>query len=386
MKFLGLMVLSFILIFAFGCAQKSEPAVQEPSAPVVEQPKANITEAQPAPCSTGNVVQKDECYLSLAKSKSDPQICMNIYSTEKLDGCYAIFANSSLELCKKITDAGVKADCLTQNAKAQKSEGICSLIVNMDRQKACLANIVPRCMLLNIEERSLCTALEKKDYTACDSDACLQAYALNTSDSNACGRITRENERLYCMALVDKTVETCNQASIAAMRDWCAQHAAETLDNLDGCGIATSGTGYSNDCYLYFAVKRGNSTTCRKASPEERRDDCYTNYSIQTKTVDACSKVVESLNKIGCYYKAARMNYMPSLCNPLGIESQRRDCYSMSILNDVGPVASDCAGVDSLDWKDKCYGAAAGKSYNQTLCGFIRPGSDKDMCDSRFGS
>ena len=388
MKFLGLIIVSFVLIFAFGCAQKGEPALQEPLPPIVEQtaPVTTTPAVQAAPCSTGNVLQKDECYLALAKSKSDAEICVNIYSTVKLDSCYAFFADSNLEICKKITSPEMRAECLAKNAQAQKSESICNLIEDMGKRTECLRGIVPRCMLLNIEDRPLCEALEKKDYTACTSDACLQAYALNTSDKDACGRITKENEALYCMALVDKTVETCNQASIAPMKDWCVQHAAETLDSLDGCGLATPGTSYSNDCYLYFAVKRGDSVICRKVLAEERRDDCYTNYSIQTKTVDACTKVVESLNKVGCYYKAARMNYMPSLCNLLTTEGQRTSCYSMSILNELGPVASDCAGVDSPDWKDKCYGTAASKSYNQTLCGFIRPGSDKDLCDSRFGS
>jgi hypothetical protein len=383
--FLAASVVALMLLF--GCAQKPEPTVNEPPAPPIA-PANNGTALEPqAPCTSGNVLQKDDCFLALAKSKSDPQLCKSIYSVEKLDACYAIFANSSLEACKKIIEGGIREGCLAQNAKRLKSEEVCGLIADVDKRQSCLAQILPRCMLLNIEKRALCSALEKNDYSLCANDtACLEEYARNASDKNACYAISEDKDKYYCLAMLDGTAQTCREASLSAARDWCAEKTAIELGNVDGCDVATAGSDYRNNCYLYFAVKGKDSLICRKAAPEERRDDCFVNYSVQTQTVDACPKVAETLNRISCYYRAARENRMPSLCNPLQQEGQRRDCYSMGIFNDAGPVVSDCQDVDSPDWKDKCFRTAASKTYNQTLCGFIRPGSDKDYCDNLFGN
>ncbi len=385
--FLFIAVSVVALMLLLGCAQKSEPTVNEPPAAPALPPENKTVDAQPQPpCSSGNVLQKDECFLALAASKSDPQVCKNIYSVDKLDACYFVFANESLEICKKITQTSLREICLAQNARLSKSEEICGLIADMGKRQECLGQILPRCMLLNIEKRPLCYALEKNDYSLCEGNiACLQEYAKNTTDKNACGAITDEKERYYCLAMLEGSAQTCKQASLPAIRDWCAQKTAIALGNVNGCAVAAEGTDYRNNCYLYFAIKENDSTICKLSAPEERRDDCYVNYSVRTKTVDACPKVVETLNRISCYYRAARENFMPSLCNPLQIEGQRRDCYSMSILNDNGPVPSDCQSVENLDWKDKCYRNAAYKTYNQTLCGFIRPGSDKDYCENLFG-
>ena len=96
--------------------------------------------------------------------------------------------------------------------------------------------------------------------------------------------------------------------------------------------------------------------------------------------------MINSLVVITCYRNAAIKNKMPSLCNPLAIEANRRDCYAGSILYiEGGPVPSDCASVDSIDWKGKCYYRAALSTYNSTLCGFIDDSSlDKKDCTDLF--
>ncbi len=385
MKALAIAVLSLSILLLFaGCAQKQEPNVQEPVVPPQNETLNNSTQAPSAPCSSGNPVQKDDCFLALAASSQDAQVCRNIYSIDTLNGCYALFAGNSLDICKKITDTAMRGDCLAKNAQAQKSEEICNLIADMDKRTECLGGILGRCMALNVEERALCSALEKKDSGLCDTPACLRAYALNMSDKVACMKIADEKSRLSCEAVVDRSADDCSLASVTPIRDWCVRNASIELDQMY-CSGATDGSDYRNSCYLYFAVEKKNSTICTNIGLEWSRDDCYVNYSVQTATIESCPKVVATNNRVGCYYKAAGINRMPSLCNSLQNGAWRTNCYSISITGESGPVPSDCFGVDSPDWKDQCYRASAIKTNSQAYCTAMRPGSAQDECNSLFG-
>lgn len=389
-----LLVLSIFMLFSFGCIQKpSEPSVVEP--PVVEPPKANTTVAEP--CSAGNIVQKDACFASLAASKSDPEICRNIYSVTIMDSCYAAFAYTNLEICKRVNDAELRSVCLTTNAKSKNSEaseGICNLIDNAEARAACLKQVVPPCRLvLDPDQRALCVAFEKNDYTFCTSDYCFSQYAENRSDSNACNLISSPAEKYACAAVVKKDVGECKNAPVSPVQDYCVELASIRLENVNGCDLATAGSDYRNRCYLYFAVEGRRGSTCNLAEPEfsvgigTSKYWCYEQYAIQAADVSVCPKILESQSRIGCYYTAAKKNRMPSLCNPLGNAAWMKDCYAGSILYvEGGPVPSDCENVQDSTWKDKCYYKSALATANSTLCGFITPGnSDRDSCDSAFG-
>lgn len=389
-----LLVLSAVMLFSFGCAQKpSEPNVAEP--PAVEPPKGNATVAEP--CSTGNIVQKDECFAALAKSGSDPEICKNIYSVEKLDSCYSYFANSSLEVCREVTDSEMRAGCLTANAKrlnSEESESVCNLIDNAGMRAGCLKQVVPPCrLILDPDQRALCIAFEKNDYTFCTSDICFSKYAENRSDPNACNLVNNSAERYSCLAVVKNDVGECKNAALAPVQDYCVELAAKRLGSVNGCDLATAGSDYRNRCYLYFAVKERQGSICTRAEPEfsvgigTSKYWCYEQYASQAADVSVCPKILESQSRIGCYYTAAKKNRMPSLCNPLNNAAWMKDCYSGSILYvEGGPVPTDCENVQDQAWKDKCYYKAALAAANSTLCGSITPGtSDKDSCDEAFG-
>ncbi len=388
------LALSLLLVFAFGCtAQRGGSSVQEP--PVVAPPSENVT-VTAQPCSSGNIVQKDDCFAALARSKSDPEICRNIYSVGTMDSCYSAFAYDNLSICKRITDAELRSVCLTTNAKrinSSESESICGLIDNVDARATCLKQVVPPCQLvLDPDQRALCIALEKNDYNFCTGDSCFAQYAVNRSDANACNLIQSAASKYACIAVVKKDVGECKMAQLAPVQDYCIEMAAEKLGILEGCGLATSGSDYSNRCYLYFAVKGKQSSICASVEPEfsigsgTSRYWCYSEYALRTSNTGACAKITESLNRISCYYNAAASNSMPSLCNPLSVDSQRRDCYAKGVQTLRGPVPSDCQFVDDNVWKDKCFYKAAIATANRTLCGFIAPSSpDRGSCDSSFG-
>ncbi|VVC00921.1 Uncharacterised protein [uncultured archaeon] len=390
-----LFILSIALLVSLGCVQKPETTVNEPPAVVPANNITNATVAPSSPCSSGNIVQKDDCFAALAASKRDASICTNIYDVGKLDSCYALFANIDLETCKKISDATMRADCLTENAKRMKSQDACSLIGAEDKKAACLKSVLPECMqIIEPEKRDLCLALEKNDYTQCKEDWCFMRYALNRSDGNACALITSPTDEYTCKAIVKNDVGECKKASLEAIQDVCIKNASIALGNQDGCDLATEGSTYRNSCYLYFAVKSQDSSICAKAYPEftlmigSSRNWCYQQYANQTADASVCPKVTETINRITCYRDAAIQNRMPSLCNGLWTEAMKGDCYAATILYDQrGPVATDCQNVPSLDWKDKCFYRVAYVTYNQTYCSFVRDGTpDRASCDALFGS
>jgi len=382
-----LAILAISMLLLFGCAQQAPPVT-------VEEP--NTTEAPPAvknstvsksPCTGGNIVQNDNCLSSLAIEKSDPSRCMGIYDTGKLDLCLAHFANSSLELCKQITGSELRFSCLAANAISGKSEEICNMIDNTEAAAECLRKVMPPCMLISDEsERSLCIALDKRDFSYCKGDACLEAYAINQSSETACGAITQQVGRYYCLAMVKKSIAACKDAPFQPIQDACIEAASEAMDDLGGCSLATDGSDYRNSCYLHFAVKNRDPSICQRPLYETQRDECYKNYSIGTATTAACPKVVESTGRIDCYFKAAKINRKPSLCNLVGTADNLNTCYAGAILYPAsGPVPSDCPDVASTDWRDKCYYQSARSTYNSTYCALMTDGaSDKRNCEALF--
>ena len=392
MMFRNFAIVSLLaMLLLFGCAQKSAPAVQE----TVKEP-AQVAPVSQEPCKGGNVVQNDECFLSLAKQKSDAAICVNIYSVDKLDACYASFANADVEICKKITNAGMRAGCLTENAKREKSASMCELIGDEALRFACLKEVMPPCssaLMPDENERAACLAFEKKDYTLCTNDACFLKYAIGMESTDACGRISVQSDRFYCLAMVKNSTSECANAGLAPVRSACAEKAAEMLDDMGGCTVAETGSDYQNRCYLHFAVERSDSSICQKVEPEfsvgvgTSRYWCYAEYAAEKADISVCPKIGETLNRISCYYQAAKRNRMPSLCNLVGRENQMSDCYAGSILYlDSGPLPSDCASVASLTWKNKCYYISAKATDDKSLCALIGEGPDKSSCDLLFGT
>lgn len=383
-----LAMLAISLLFAFGCAQQKNPPVVGPEQPPVPTVQNETRPApSPQPCSSGNVVQKDECFSTFAKSEGDVKYCQNIYSVETMDSCYAFFANSSLEACKKITDAQTRFGCLYANALKAKSDVICKLIEN-DRLRAdCLKDVVPPCMLIMDEnKRSLCLALEKGDASVCWNDWCFLEYAKNRTDANACGGIKAEFYRYACAAIAKNDVMLCKLAAQSPVQDACIENASIALGSPEGCDLATPGSSYANGCHLYFAVENNDSKYCRKPAQEEQRDQCYSDFANRTADISACPKIINSLNRIVCYRIAAIGNRMPSLCNQIGTNTNMRDCYAASTLYvDAGPVPSDCQDVADGDWRNKCYLRAAIKTANATLCTFVGDGPDKGDCEDIFG-
>jgi hypothetical protein len=380
----ALALVSAMLLLLAGCPQKppSTSVVVPQPEPSTEQPQQAATE----PCSQGNILQNDDCFLELAKAKNDVAICRRIYSIERLDSCLYQFS-SDLGICKEITNASLRAGCLSKIAAKEKSEAICSLIENSEARLSCLKQVLPPCMLISEEkERNLCLALDKGDYTLCSSDSCFFAYAINKSDTDACVLIGVEADRFACQAVVAGDVSICKGASLSLKQDACIEEAAIILEDSGACDLATARGTYRNRCYNHFAVLYRNMDLCRLADPETARDDCYKNYSMEVGDTSSCPRIIETNNRRTCYYDSASANRMPSLCNPLSARLDRDNCYSRGmLLPDIGPVPLDCPNVNVTLWRDKCYYEAATHTSDASYCNNITPGKDQADCLFQLG-
>jgi hypothetical protein len=382
-----ILLLAFALLFSLGCAQQAKsPQVNEEAQEQGNASSMNAREAEEQPCSSGNVLQKDECFASLAKKSMDQKYCRNIYSIDKLDECYFLFAGSDLEACKKISNPQMKWNCLLANAKMEKSEEICRLIENDSMRAECLKAVLPPCMLiLDESKRALCFAVEKGNPSLCTNDWCLFEYAKNKTDPSACGLISQEFARYACTAIVKGEISICSLSEKEPLRDACYMNYSIETGTPSGCDLATAGSSYANSCYLHFAVKYNDAKYCKKPLQEGQRDECYSDFAKLTANASACSKVINTLNKLGCYRAAAIWNRMPSLCNDIETAIGMRDCYAASILYvDAGPLPSDCKNVKNDDWRNKCYYIAAIKENNGTYCEFASDGPDKEECNKIF--
>lgn len=375
------------LVFAAGCAQKPQPILTEPP---ITPPQGNGAEVATAICTEGNVVQKDECFFLAAKTEGNFSLCQRIYSIDRMDDCYLLFSDTGFEVCGKISDSEKKSACLLKNALRLKNDDICNLIENSDKRADCLAKVVPPCMLImDLENRTLCQALEKSDYNLCTTDNCLMEYAKQKSSAGACNLVGENVQKYTCLAIVGENVRVCKEAGVVA--DTCIEKASIALDDLAGCDLATQGSTYANRCYLHFAVKENNPDICKKATPEfnimmsTSRNWCYGQFANITANVSVCPRVTETINRILCYMDAAKGNRMPSLCNQLATQSERSSCQAAVINSDAGPLFSDCQHVNIDDWKNKCYFRIAKSAYNSSICELIGPGPDKDSCNDLFG-
>lgn len=386
LAFVGL----FLLLSACIQTPRQEPIAPTPSEPVVvapTPPPKTETPAAPSQCASGSILDKDDCFSSLASSSGSIDWCSHIYSTDTKDACVYKFAQSNGTLCSRIFGSALRSDCYSADAKAKRDFKLCELVGDEVKRAACLRELTPPCLLLpEGDARSTCLAIEKSDYSVCGGTECILAYALNKSDSAACGQIpaTEPAAKAACNAIARHDASYCERDGNSVVADYCYQIYAKRTDTLAACDLATLGSPYRNDCYNYFASKMLDQTICKKAAPEELRDQCYMNYSITTSSPQACEKVINSLNRAKCYITTAKVNGNPAAC--LGLYYQdRKNCYNIVFSGTGVSNPAYCAQIDDSLWKDKCYINAAEIFKNASLCKFVIDPDQNAKCLVPFG-
>jgi hypothetical protein len=383
--------ISFLLLFLFlGCAQKQNGQTKVEEKPTVEEKSSQIESQkteEKTNCATGNVLQRDECFFSLAKNNSNPDLCKNIYSIDKIDECYLYFAEKKgTDFCLKVTDFEKKDNCLLESGIKEKSKEICEKIGNLEKKKECLKQAYSVCALIDdIERQNLCFALERNNYSECKSTLCLYNYAKNKSNEKACLEIESPKDRFSCLAVVKKEQEYCENLEYQSERDFCFKNYSIERKDDQVCEKITNETIYSKDCYSFFALYYNKTYFCEKISKQADKYECLILYASKNANTTACEKIDETINRGICYIKAASENRMPSLCNDLPTISSRQSCYSQTILNNPdGPLIFDCPNIKEKLWEEKCYFQAAIKTKTKEYCNYIKTQDEKEKCLDTF--
>lgn len=387
-----------IVIAFIGLMVLLSACVQQPQAPSVPSQPITVPQAQenktvaPAvvpsePCTTGSILQKDECFLNLAKSKGSVSYCDSIYSADKRDECIFGFAKSDGKLCDRLFASSYRSDCFLAYARAKGDFQICSKIGNDSARAACLKELSPACSFETDEvAKGRCLAFNKSDYTFCKDTECKIDFAFSSREDGACNLLP-ENElaaRYACFALARNSTSWCARAGEKlAVSDYCYQIFALKAKDVGVCDLGSEGSQYRNSCYLTFALNGSNPTLCKNPAPEEARDDCYLNYSVSKNEVAVCENVINSLNRAKCYIYTAKANGNPAACNKLQFGTLE-PCM-VQVLSNIGLGSPDyCKDVADSLWKDKCYVVAAEKFRNQTLCAFVSDTDQIAKCNAPF--
>jgi len=386
LAFVGL----FLLLFA--CIQTPEqpPAAPTPSEPVVVAPAPIVkteTPAVEAQCTSGSILDKDDCFSLLASSSNSIDWCSMIYSSDLKDQCIYKFAKSDGTLCGKLFGSTLRSDCYALDAQAKKDFELCALVGDEAKRAQCLRTLTPPCLLLpEGDARSTCLALEKSDSSICGSTECAIAYALNKSDNTACGQIPKTELAAIsaCNAIAKRDASLCENGGNSVVADYCYQIYSIRMGNLPSCDLATLGSPYRNDCYNYFAAKLRDPEVCKRAAPEELRDQCYMNYSITTSSPTVCEKVINTLNRAKCYITTAKVNGNPTACTGLYYQDQK-NCYNIVFTGTGVKNPAYCSQIDDALWKDKCYINAAEIFRNVSLCKFVQDADQNAKCIVPFG-
>ncbi len=385
-----LVALALALAACVSAPPNNEP-VNAPPVVVQNLTPAPANAAPPPPDSAcagaANILQKDDCYLQLSIRARDVSWCDRIYSTATRDDCLNPFAATDAALCERLVDSNLRQDCYEQAARRLNATDYCVKLADAARKLNCLKALSPPCSFEKDNTATqLCRALQKSDYTLCQSNGCFFQYALARNSTDACALISGERAlQLSCTALVTNEPNRCNDDSRQTISDYCLQIGAYARNSSSWCDIADLGSPYRNDCYAHFAIVTGNpSYYCAKAYPESSADDCYLNYSITTDSPAVCQNVVNTLNRNRCLIYTARNNGDPSACNAL-LYSDLKSCYNIVLTGSV-PIGSgaQCAAVNDTLWHDKCFLAFAQQTSDITQCAQISDQAVAATCRSRL--
>ncbi len=386
-------VLAFVgllLLFAACIQQSGSPPAPTPTSPIVEEtaPAPKPAAQKPAePCSSGTILDKDDCFAALASTSGKSDWCNSIYSTGKKDVCIYGFAKTNGELCGNLFSSALRADCYTNYAKAKGDYKLCDLVGDSQKRQECLKALSPPCSFETDEfARGACLSLAKSDPNYCRDSSCLINYAKNKSDEPACALIsgTEAASRYACIAVAKSNADECSKTSNSIIGDFCYQIYALYQNDLGACDLGTLGSPYRNGCYVYFANKRLDSSVCKKPYPETEKDQCYLNYSVAQDSPSTCEKVINSLVRNKCYITTAKANANPTACIGL-LTKDRQTCYNIVF---TGPGVSNpsyCAAIGDSFWMDKCYINAAANTLNSSICNSVQDPDQKKKCLSPFG-
>jgi hypothetical protein len=366
------LMIAILAVVAYSVLQKQAPAV-------IIVPNLTDIKNLTTPCSD------DNCFFESAIKQNDSAVCEHILDAGRLEECYERFAGFSIDVCLKLTNYREKTICVEKHAV--KSGGI-SLCENLkiNESNECIAKVEP-CYFRPKEEISLCKALNANDYALCyDDQSCIYSYAKEKNSAEACAVLSDNVTRAVCASVVSRE-DKCDELMHSKV-DQCRELYAEETNDLYLCYDIAHDSVYELQCFAHFASFTGNFKLCDNVGLINRWA-CYENYSLSTMDITGCAQISNftTFSKIRCYVDFSREFARPDVCEAMNeftkADAQadaKAQCYAVGILNNTKLMAEGCRGVESENWKLRCYTNVALLTNSTAICNELNATVDRDYC------
>ncbi len=322
----------------------------------------------------------DECNLEKATESGNAIFCGFITNTSVVQKCYDTLSSTSLEACRLVTNNSLLNECITRFARTKDDTSICSALPSAQRD-ACVAQS-DSC--LRSSTPALCSALKTNEPTRCGSDqTCLLSYGMNKQDSTACQLITTPAATRACLSIIAGK-DSCNDyLPTGAERDYCHSIYGINTNSSLACYLINTNSPYAVECYGTLAARAGNISICDTFILEDKWT-CYRGYALYSGDLMGCKLISRwaPTSIFLCAFDYAKKYGDPSACE-LTVETlaNRFVCYQGSIWYDNQKLqTSKCAGVSSIEYRNRCYLEAARLNKDVGICDRAWPESAIEVC------
>ena len=378
-RYLSLGALFVILILAVAIyllffGKKSEEEKVNIAVPNITKPNISVSN-----------ICGDDCQLQKAMETKVATTCDNILNESKRQGCFAALATDSVEACLKTSNYDQKKSCVELHATKMSNLDLCSNLEVNDR-RPCIEK-VDSCYYKKLGEKPLCRALAKNDYSFCEkNEECIFTYAQQTKNSNACSDLGIRFKQNACVSVALKKDECVNLPKEDEI-DACKEAYAVRTNQSDECNYLTKkDTIYAVNCYAYFAKRDKNPAICDGAELLKRWD-CYRKYAKDTGDLQGCIQISKfaPLSKEHCFIDIGKEYGNPQACEHLDFDPGSRDvCYRASIQDNLKLRHEKCANLSSDEWDVRCYTNAAKLEQNVTICDLQENQVDVNFCRTNY--
>jgi len=334
--------------------------------------------------SNNSMLCDDNCQLQNAINSKVAITCENIFNNSKKQDCFAALATESIEACLRLENYSQKKNCVETHAVKTEDIRLCDNIDSNDRTD-CIEKI-DSCYFKKSDERPLCRALAKNNYTFCEKDEnCIFTFAQTTKNTNACSEIAIKFKQNACISIALKKDECIKLPKLDEI-DACRERYAEETNQSDECDFIRSDTIYSVNCHAYFAKRDMNPKICDGVDLLMRWD-CYKLYAKETADLQGCIQISSyaPITKEHCFIDVGKEYGNPQACEYLNFDPGSRDvCYRATIQDNLKLRHEKCVNLYSDEWNVRCYTSAAKLEQNISVCDLQNNPEDVNFCKTNY--
>lgn len=260
-------------------------------------------------------VLRDDCFLEIALSEKDPEICLNILakgvlSVSKWDECFKTISEEITDpsYCRFISLSilsgnFLRDDCYWNIMLGLNDSSLCNFLLSDDREQECLTYWG---QLTEDEEFSL---------TICEglTDLNLQTDCFNNL-------AIKDNNYLVCNYLSDENRDSC----MFSLIDYIDENVS-----LSFCEEILWAN--KDDCYKKMALEKMDENLCLEVFDFSSKEDCFYDLAIEAMNPDLCEEVektrINSLRQNACFKQVAFNSKEAEVCERVELEEEYFECY-----------------------------------------------------------